>query len=768
MIYEGSSDIFGYYYIPLQATASDSYIIEVRSPGYVSQNATVPGTAGSYLVNFDLQRDPQSRESWFDTLISTVKQKAWDALDSFLRNNDVIGSSIDWSDDFEVGVKGFELKITIDLTITYSAPYEVTIEILAGPFNNRVGTSVRVSLPPPLSMLDAVFRFGMTLRLIDPDQDLQTFNPILVVDNVDIGAAIGFQFTWSLEEFLESKKMQNEKESARFLEKLITKLKKFAKDAYDPKKQWDFETNLEVYVNVELGIRVEFNGADGSPQPGLTLENVSFYPYFNLGASLEASATIAYRGYINKWLKFNIVSGTLSISAGTELNLFPYQVTYDIPENSITLSFGRAVLRAPHVSATFSWSFLTFSGTETLVSWSANDFDSGWLYSFIFARSSYANRNYAPNNPTISGPTSINRGQSGTFSFTTTDPDGDDVQYQIDWGDGTPITTSGWFSSGTTYQASHSWSSPGTFTIQARATDGDLYSTWATYQVTVNPTAPNQPILSGSSSVVVGTTYYLSVSGTDSNGANVYFTVYWGDGSSSVSSWVSSGSSVTFSHAYGSTGTKTIVVVIENSYGLTNDASKSVSVTNNAPYRPGTPSGPSSGYVGTSYTYSAQTSDPNGHKIRYQFDWGDGHTSTTAYYASGTRVYVSHTWSYGASYGITYYVKVRAQDYYGAWSSWSYSKAVVIYTSGGGSGPGGPTINSKESINVNGQLEIAFTLVSSSTMKNNDLLVLLSTVFMIQLLIVSASVMIGVLFHYFQRKCSEMANEECLLSNPRF
>ncbi len=695
-VYEGTSDEYGYYYIPLIALPSDSYIIDVMKEGFETQSIVIPATAGSHFNNFNLNIDRQSKDTWFDTLLSTIKQKAWDALDQFMRSNALIGKGITFAKKFEVGIKGFHAVVTIDLNITYTAPYEVTISVLPGPFNNRIGTSIRLSLPPPLSVLDTIYRFGMTLRLIDPDKNLQTFNPIMVIDEADFGTAIGFLFTWSLDDWLKGQKAQGDGDSAKFIEKLITKLKEFAKDAVDPGKGWDFKAKLKVYVNGEIGIRVEFNGVEGSIQPGMSLDNIAIYPYLNVGASLEASAEIAYRVYLNKWLKFNVVSGKLSISASTETNIYPFQATYYILKNSLQLDFGRIYFAAPHMKATFSWSLATFSGTITLVDWDKGTYDSGWLYSFTFGRSQYENINYPPSAPTISGPTSVDIYQSATYSFQSSDPESDSISYEIKWGDGTS-TTSDTVSSGTTYQVTRAWSSLGTYTIQARAVDSKGNAgNWKSYSVKVNPISPNVPIISGSGYITVGKYYSISFSVIDPQGSKVQFTIYWGDGTKSTSGWINSGTISSLGHYYSRTGSKLITVVVKNTYDLTNSATKSISVVNNAPYTPSAPSGPSSGVVNTGYTYKVRTSDPDGHKIRYKIDWGDGSYTYTSYYRSGTYVYVSHSWSTGTSNGIRYYVKVRAQDQHGAWSGWSVSLSVIIRTSSGGGG--GPIILSDHSM----------------------------------------------------------------------
>ena len=96
--------------------------------------------------------------------------------------------------------------------------------------------------------------------------------------------------------------------------------------------------------------------------------------------------------------------------------------------------------------------------------------------------------------------------------------------------------------------------------------------------------------------------------------------------------------------------------------------------TNHAPNQPAKPSGETNGKTGVTYTYSTYSTDPDGDRIKYCFDWGDGSSSWTGYYNSGATAYASHSWSNAG----TYYVKVKARDENGAESSWSSSLAVSI------------------------------------------------------------------------------------------
>jgi hypothetical protein len=79
----------------------------------------------------------------------------------------------------------------------------------------------------------------------------------------------------------------------------------------------------------------------------------------------------------------------------------------------------------------------------------------------------------APNPPTINGPLSGIPNQNYEYTFVTTDPNGDNVFYYIEWGDG---SNSGWigpYASGEEIKESHSWSKRGTYIISAKAKDTD-------------------------------------------------------------------------------------------------------------------------------------------------------------------------------------------------------------------------------------------------------------------------------------------------------
>ena len=96
---------------------------------------------------------------------------------------------------------------------------------------------------------------------------------------------------------------------------------------------------------------------------------------------------------------------------------------------------------------------------------------------------------------------------------------------------------------------------------------------------------------------------------------------------------------------------------------------------NQPPVTPVAPTGPTSGFTGVSYSFSATTIDPEGDNISYMFDWGDGNFSSwLGPYSSGATATTSHAWAHAG----TYNVKVKAKDSQGAESGWSPAHNIVI------------------------------------------------------------------------------------------
>jgi len=211
------------------------------------------------------------------------------------------------------------------------------------------------------------------------------------------------------------------------------------------------------------------------------------------------------------------------------------------------------------------------------------------------------------------------------------------------------------------------------------------YSVGFSVDVVVDLPPYNPPHPEGTTTGYKGVSYTYDAGTTDPEGDNIMYEFDWGDGTTTLTGWVDSGTMVSRSHSWSSTGTYYVKVRAQDSYGLWSawSVKLQVNIVNRAPNTPSTPSGPTSGETGTSYTYSTSTTDPDGDNISYEFHWGDGSYTLTYAHPSGATASVSYTW-YSPG---TYYVKVRAKDAYGAWSGYSSSLTVTITgdpISGGG------------------------------------------------------------------------------------
>jgi len=103
--------------------------------------------------------------------------------------------------------------------------------------------------------------------------------------------------------------------------------------------------------------------------------------------------------------------------------------------------------------------------------------------------------------------------------------------------------------------------------------------------------------------------------------------------------------------------------------------STNIEPPNTDPNKPNKPTGDSSGVAGVSMSFCTSGTDPDGHKVKYGFDFGDSTgTKWTDLVDSGTQKCKSHTFTSAG----TYKVKAKTQDSKGAESGWSSEFSVTI------------------------------------------------------------------------------------------
>jgi len=118
------------------------------------------------------------------------------------------------------------------------------------------------------------------------------------------------------------------------------------------------------------------------------------------------------------------------------------------------------------------------------------------FYSYLYAIEVIENE--PPDKPSIDGPTSGKPRTEYTYTAVTTDPDGDNVSYFFDGGDGTDSGWTEFVPSGIPVNETHKWWIRGTYEVKVKAKDPyEAESEWATLEVTmpVNQHSYSFPLL---------------------------------------------------------------------------------------------------------------------------------------------------------------------------------------------------------------------------------------------------------------------------------
>jgi outer membrane protein assembly factor BamB len=227
---------------------------------------------------------------------------------------------------------------------------------------------------------------------------------------------------------------------------------------------------------------------------------------FNTGEATETSPAIASDGtiYIGSYngLLFSIsLAGVENwrFQTGNSIYSSPAIDTYGM----IYCGSYDGYLYALNPNGTLIWRFDVGDSIESSVVigedgtiYIAAQFEpSGGNSSYTYLYALQLINNQPPGTPTIDGPASGKIGRTYDYTMVSTDPEGNNISYYVDWGDG---TTSGWigpYTSGQEQTVNHTWSKRGTYIIQVKAKDNySAESGWGILQVKM-PTSYNIPFL---------------------------------------------------------------------------------------------------------------------------------------------------------------------------------------------------------------------------------------------------------------------------------
>jgi hypothetical protein len=300
--------------------------------------------------------------------------------------------------------------------------------------------------------------------------------------------------------------------------------------------------------------------------------------------------------------------------------------------------------------------------------WESSDYFGGLIDEFKIIKYPGGNDQVPPD---ISGQTSGYPGVEYFYSFITNDPEEDDIELYIDWGDGTIEDWFGPFESGEEVIVGHTYNETGTYGIRAKSQDYWEDSPPSTpYEVKIGNGPPNIPTIDGPTSGVINIPYEYSIVTTEPDGDDVYYYIDWGDGTNS--GWVGpyqSEETIVLSHTWKTPGTYEIKGKAKDVYNEESDWTEIIDVTilyNEPPITP-TINGQTNGKIGTPYTYKIRTTDPDGDKVYYWINWGDGTNSDwLGSYNSGEEIEATHTWNNEG----TFTIEVKAKDTNEAESDW--------------------------------------------------------------------------------------------------
>jgi subtilisin family serine protease len=192
-----------------------------------------------------------------------------------------------------------------------------------------------------------------------------------------------------------------------------------------------------------------------------------------------------------------------------------------------------------------------------------------------------------PSPPTIEGPINGIEGESLNFTLNSTDPEGDDVYYFVDWDDGSSGEWIGPYLSGEEVTVSHIWDNPETYEIRAKVMNTHYYeSDWSEPHIIsiAGNQKPTKVTINGPVWGWGGTEYEFNFVSTDPDGHDLYYRVNWDDGD--IEDWFgpySSGETFTLSHSWKEKGNYWIKAWAKDTVGYESpQASFKINILTNA------------------------------------------------------------------------------------------------------------------------------------------------------------------------------------------
>ena len=280
--------------------------------------------------------------------------------------------------------------------------------------------------------------------------------------------------------------------------------------------------------------------------------------------------------------------------------------------------------------------------------------------------------------PTITGPELGQPGVEYTFTIVSDDPEGDDVSYYVDWGDGTNTGWTDFYPSGQEVYLKKTYNEEGAYYIRARCKDSWGTTGWVEHLIRIGNQAPDPPVITGNRYGNAGQEITYTFASFDYEGQDVKYTIDWGDGDTDVTGFYTHNTPIERSHSWAVEGDYDIKARAEDTTGRKGEWSiYSIRIGDQPPDSPNI-YGAVQGKPGEKFEYGFVSTDPENDNLTFDIDWGDGNLEIDrGPVLSGEFFTRSHTWENTG----TYIIRVRANDIYNYSSPWT-EQTIIIYTKG--------------------------------------------------------------------------------------
>jgi hypothetical protein len=196
--------------------------------------------------------------------------------------------------------------------------------------------------------------------------------------------------------------------------------------------------------------------------PMVYLDHGALMWHGNAGSSLSTQAEL-----LNNWLVDDTMIHGLNVGEAYSQYVWLHQRDFTIPEGDPHFEesmYGPSSLYGDDGITTIP----VIYGDPTLIIYSPE-----WTEPAVIDSPITGSTNQQPLAPDISGPSAGKPGTQYTFDFVTTDPDGEDIEYFVDWGDGDTEDWDGPYSSGVGSSASHTFVTKAFYNIKVKARDSN-------------------------------------------------------------------------------------------------------------------------------------------------------------------------------------------------------------------------------------------------------------------------------------------------------